>query len=484
MAVDERRIQELVGAVVQRLHQSGGPAPAPLKSDAVKLPKPRVGEDGIFDSIDGCVVAAREAQEKLSHLSLKARGLVLDAMRKAALDNAEHISRLAWQETGMGRYEDKLAKNRLVAVNTPGIEDLRPIAWTGDHGFTLIERAPWGVIGAIAPSTNPTSTIICNCIGMIAAGNAVVFNSHPGAKACSAETIRILNRAIVAAGGPPNLIAAIPEPTIPSAQEMMRHPGVNLLVVTGGPGVVKVAMSHPKKAICAGAGNPPAVVDDTADIEQAGRDIVRGASFDNNVVCVLEKETIVVASVADRLKAAMLKHGAYEIGHAQYRDLKKVIFDEDKGPNEESVVNKNFVGKDAQVILRHIGVDARPEVKLVLVEVDASDTLVWSEQLMPVMPLVRVRDADEAISLGVKAERGLRHTAVMHSKNIDHLSRMAREINSSIFVKNGPSIAGLGFGGEGFTSFSIASPTGEGLTSAKDFTRCRRCAVVDSFRIV
>jgi len=294
----------------------------------------------------------------------------------------------------------------------------------------------------------------------------------------------LLNRAIVGAGGPANLITAAREPTIQSAQHMMKHPGIRLLVVTGGPAVVRVAMNSGKKAICAGPGNPPVVVDETADIDEAALGIITGASFDNNVVCVLEKEIIAVASIADQLKAAMKAHGAHEITSWQMKRLEKVIFREIREPPEESVINKAWVGRDAKVILKEIGIAVGDEVKLVLVEVDRNHPLPWTEQLMPVMPLVRVGSADEAIDLAIAMEGGRRHTAAMYSKHLDHLSRMAREVNCSIFVKNGPSLAGLGFGGEGYSSFSIASPTGEGLTSAKDFSRVRRCTLVDAFRIV
>jgi len=384
----------------------------------------------------------------------------------------------------MGRYEDKIEKNLLVAEKTPGTEDLRPIVYTGDHGLTLVERAPYGVIGAITPSTNPTSTIICNSIGMVAAGNAVVFNCHPGAKAVSVHTVQILNQAIVRAGGPHNLITTVPEPTVESAQRMMKHPGIDLLVVTGGPGVVQVAMNSGKKAICAGPGNPPTVVDETADIEQAAADIIKGASFDNNLVCILEKEIIAVDAVADQLKAAMQKRGVVELTRYQMDRLLKVILAEDHGPGKHGVINKQFVGQNPSVILREIGMTVGDDVRLAIAEVPHDHQLVWTEQLMPIMPLVRVSTTDEAIDLAKTVEQGMRHTATMHSKHLDHLSRMAREMNTSIFVKNGPSLAGLGFGGEGYTSFSIASPTGEGLTSAKDFSRVRRCVLVDAFRIV
>jgi acyl-CoA reductase-like NAD-dependent aldehyde dehydrogenase len=489
LSLDEQRIAEIVQKVVADLRppeakpgglpaSSNGAAPGPAS------PMPAGGLEGVYPDIDAAIAAAATAQKRLVDLPMERRAALISAMRQAATESAPVISRAAWQESGMGRYEDKLEKNLLVAERTPGTEALQAQAWTGDRGLTLVELAPYGVIGAITPSTNPTSTIICNAIGMIAAGNAVVFNAHPGAKDCSAQTVQILNQAIQRAGGPPDVITCPAEPTIESAQHLMRHPTIRLLVVTGGPGVVREAMKSGKKAICAGPGNPPVVVDETADLEQAGRDIVKGASFDNNVVCILEKEIIAVDSIADQLKAVMLQRGAVEISSWQLNRLMKVIMAEDHGPGKHGVINKAFVGKSPNVILREIGVNVDESVRLVVVETDAQHQLVWTEQLMPVMPLVRVRNAGEAIELAKAVEQGMGHTAMIHSKNLDVLSRMSREINTSIFVKNGPSLAGLGFGGEGFTSFSIASPTGEGITSALDFARVRRCTLVDAFRIV
>jgi aldehyde dehydrogenase len=466
----ERIVQEVVRGLRPGLQGSGGPADDSL---------------GIFPDVDSAVQAAELAFRQLDLLPLARRKDIVRHMRQAARDHAQVLAYEAWQETGMGRYEDKIEKNLLVADKTPGSEILEPVAWSGDRGLTLTERAPYGVIASITPSTNPTATILNNAIGMIAAGNSVVFNVHPMAKMVSAHTVAILNQAIRQAGGPLNLVTCTAEPTIESAQELMRHPGVRLVVVTGGGAVVREAMRSGKKAICAGPGNPPIIVDETANIEQAARDIVKGASFDNNIICTDEKEIIVVEAVADQLKAAVKARGAVEITSWQLSRLLKVILQEDRGPGEHAVVDKAWVGKNAGHILKEIGVDASDEVRLVLAEVDnPRHQLVWTEQLMPVIPLVRVRNADEAIDLAMEAEHGYRHTAVMHSKNLDNLSRMAREFGGSIFVKNGPNLAGLGYGGEGFTSFSIATPTGEGMTTARDFTRVRRCTLVDSFRIV
>ena len=347
-----------------------------------------------------------------------------------------------------------------------------------------MESAPYGVIAAITPTTNPTSTIICNTIGMVAAGNSVVFNVHPNSTNVCCLNIQLINKAIVNAGGPPNLVTGIAKPTIESAQQLMTHKGVRLLVVTGGPGVVKAAMASGKRAICAGPGNPPVVVDETADIQKAAADIVFGASLDNNIICTDEKEVFVVDSVADELLRAMQVNKTFLLNQSQLQQIEKVIFTDMRGPRKPGVINKKFIGKSANVILEQIGVNVDNSVRLVVADVDVDHPLIWTEQMMPVLPVARVRNADEGIDLSVKAEHGFRHTASMHSKNIEKLSKMARAMNCSIFVKNGPNAAGLGYGGEGYCSFSIASPTGEGLTGPHSFTRVRRCTLVDYFRIV
>ncbi len=489
----DQQVDLIARRVLERLAGQGGsqpPAPAtpPIAcGEAHRRSRPgpsAVGAAGAFPDVDQAVEAATRAFHEFENVSLATRGDIIASIRESMLANAESLAREAHAETGLGRWEDKVVKNRLVTRKTRGTEDLTPLALTGDRGLTLTEWAPYGVIASITPSTNPTSTIICNAIGMIAAGNAVVFNVHPMAKKVSLRNIALLNEAITRAGGPANLVTTVADPTIESAQALMKHPGVRLLVVTGGPGVVEAAMKSGKRAICAGPGNPPVVVDETADIAQAARDVVRGASFDNNVICTDEKEAFVVASVADQFLKAMPAHGAVVLNAAQTRQIENVIFKQRRRPPESSVVDRDLIGKNAGVILERIGLRVGDEVRLAVIDVDRNHPLVWTEQLMPVFPVVRVQSADEGIDLAVAAEGGRRHTASMHSRNIDKLSRMARLINCSIFVKNGPCYAGLGEGGEGFSSFSIASPTGEGMTGPRSFTRHRRCVLVDHFRIV
>jgi len=440
--------------------------------------------DGIFETIDDAVAAARRAFMSYREMGLEARRVIVEAMRSSMLKEGERLAYLAREETGLGRAEDKVIKNRMVTTNTPGPEDLEPHVVTGDAGMMITEYAPYGVIGSITPTTNPTSTIINNAISMISAGNAVVFNVHPNASQVSVANVKLLNRAIVGAGGPSDLITATPHPTWESARDLMHHSDIRVLLVTGGPGVVKEALKTNKKVIAAGPGNPPSVVDQTADVSAAGRDIVRGASFDNNVICTDEKTTIVIDSVAGALVQSMTANGAYRLKEHELKRLERVIFKEMGPPNKPGVINPEFIGKNAGRILSEIGINVGDDVRLAIAEVPQAHSLVWTEQMMPVMPVVRVRGIDEAIELAVRSEHGFRHTASIHSTNVDTITRMARAMNCSIFVANGPNFSGLGEGGEGFTSFSIASPTGEGLTRPRHFARARRVSVVGALRIV
>jgi propionaldehyde dehydrogenase len=484
--LSESEIAAIIDRVRGRVEAAEGRArvgPSLVAADSIATSAVEL-RDGIFETIDDAVAAARRAFQSSRELGLETRKVIVASMREAMLAEGERLAYLAREETGLGRAEDKVIKNRLVTTRTPGPEDLEPHVVTGDSGMMVTEYAPYGVIGSITPTTNPTSTIINNAISIVSSGNAVTFNVHPNAKAVSVENIQALNRAIVTAGGPGDLITAIANPTLESAQRLMAHPDVPVLLVTGGPGVVREALSMPKKAITAGPGNPPAVVDQTADVEQAGRDIVAGASFDNNIICTDEKTTIVVDTVGDRLLQAMAAGGAYRLKEHELRRVERLVFKELGPPNKPGIIDPRWIGQDAARILGEVGIDAPEGVRLIVAEVPNDHSLVWTEQMMPVMPVTRVGNVEAAIDLAVRSEHRFRHTASIHSTNVDTITRMARAMNCSIFVANGPNFAGLGEGGEGFTSFSIASPTGEGLTRPRTFSRIRRVTVVGALRIV
>lgn len=485
MQLDEKRIQEIVEQVLEKLqgnrraHETSSAQLAHVKpiSTSILVPRYKEGRYGVFPDVDSAVAAAKDAFERLNQLPLELRDKIINAMREVTRRNVTELSQRTVEETGLGRIEDKIKKNLLAANKTPGREILKTEAWTGDDGLTLTERAPYGVIGSITPCTNATETIICNAIGMVAAGNSVVFNTHPSAKKISNYYIGLLNQATISVGGPENLLTVVGEPTIESANQLMEHKDISLVVVTGGPGVVKVAMSKQKKVIAAGPGNPPALIDETAHIDRAARHLVLGASLDNNIVCVVEKEFLAVSSIYKRLREALVREGAYLLRSSLIPRLEQVVV-EDNGPN------KAFVGKDASYILQHIGIRTTAQPRIILCEVDEAHPFVQHELLMPVIPLLEVRDAEHGIEVAKRVEHGFRHTAVIHSTNIDNMHTMAKVMNCSIFVKNAPSYAGLGLGGEGYASFTIASPTGEGLTCALHFSRQRRCVLKDYFRIV
>ncbi|MDX5475801.1 MAG: aldehyde dehydrogenase EutE [Bacillaceae bacterium] len=476
MSINETDIKKMVEQVLQQLgNASDVTAQTASTSSNIRL------ENGVFATVDEAVTAAKIAWEKLRILPLATRTAMVEKMREVSRAHAEELAQLAVQETGLGRVQDKIAKNLLAANKTPGVEDIVSTTYSGDNGLTLVEYAPIGVFGSITPTTNPAATVINNSISLVSAGNAVVYNPHPSAKQVSIKTIQLLNEAIVAAGGPENTLTSVANPNIETSNEVMKHPGINALVVTGGGIVVKAAMAAGKKVIAAGPGNPPVVVDETAIISKAASDIVTGASFDNNVLCTAEKEVFVVEKVANSLKSEMVKNGAFELKGFQ---LEKVLAKVLVNNNGKYYPNKDFVGKDASVILQAAGIQAPNDVKILITETKADHPLVVTEMLMPILPIVRVPDVDKAIELAIIAEKGNRHTAIMHSQNVTNLTKMAKEIQATIFVKNGPSVSGLGYESEGFTTLTIAGPTGEGLTSAKTFTRQRRCVLVDSFRII
>ncbi|MEK9144900.1 MAG: aldehyde dehydrogenase, partial [Elusimicrobiota bacterium] len=425
------------------------------------------------------------AQEEFQSLGLEQRGKIIRAMRRAGVANAEPLAKLAHQETGLGRWQDKVQKNLIVSLKTPGIEVLKALAYTGDKGLTLVEYAPFGVVAVVTPSTNPTSTILNNSISILAGGNAAVFSPHPASVRCVRETMRLLNEAITAAGGPANLLTTVEPASQETTRALLAHPDTRVNLVTGGPAIVKVAMTVGKtcKTIAAGPGNPPAVVDETALLPKAAEDIVTGASFDNGVLCTAEKQAIVVEAVKARFLEALRRDArAFELSPAQTDALTKLVIVEGGRGCKDPRLNRDFVGKDAAFLARGIGLSVPEPTRLLWCEVPNDHPLVWTEQLMPFFPVTSVKDVDAAIELAYHTEGYNHHTASMHSMSVDHLTRMGRRMACSIFVKNAPTFFGLGMG-EGYATMSIGTPTGDGLTQATHFVRPLQCSLVGYFRI-
>lgn len=472
--IDEKLVAKVVGEVLARLKTQ----PAPAASSQ--------GSFGVYEDMNAAVAAAQRSFLKLKEGGMTARKKAIAVIRKLCVQKAKEWGEIEFQETKIGRLDHKIEKLGICGDLVPGVEMLDRMAFSGDSGLTVIDYAPWGVIGAITPSTHSVPTLTGNAINMVAAGNAVVYNTHPSAAKCAAIAIREYNQAIFAETGISDLLTTVVKPTLDTFDAMCKHPDVKLLCVTGGPAVVAAAMKTGKRAVCAGPGNPPVVVDETADLDHAARSIIQGASYDNNLLCIGEKEVFVVASVADKLMEALRKAGAVQLDARQVEALaeKAFVFPQGKGAGcPHPVVNRDLVGRDAAVLAKAIGLDVPASTQLLFGETKADHIFVDEEQMMPFIPIVRVPDVNAAIAEAIKAEHGYKHTGIMHSQNIRNLTKMAQEIDTTLFIKNGPCMTGLGLGGEGFLSFSIATPTGEGVTTPMTFTRSRRCVMVENLNL-
>ena len=478
MQTSEHAIRQVVQEVLSQLSQQAGAPQA-----ATPMPTRVPGDWGVFNNVDAAVAAAQQGFEQLSATPVESRRTAVELVKRICEDQAEELGRLELEETKIGRLDHKIAKLKLVR-SIPGTEFLRSDAVSGDAGLTVTEYAPFGVIGAITPVTHSLPTLAGNFVNMVAAGNTIVVNPHPAGANIAAEGVRRFNKAIFETTGLQNLVTIIGNPTVESAQAIFDHRGVRVAVVTGGPAVARAALKSPKRAIVAGPGNPPVVVDETADIENAARSIVTGAAFDNNLLCIGEKEVFAVSAIFDQLMTAVSNSGGYRLNPQQTAQLTSLAFGPPKEPGGHHVLNRDFIGQDAAWLASQIGLSIPQNVQILFGETDEHNPFVPEEQMMPFVPFVRVADVDTAIAMAKKYEHGFGHTAIIHSNNVKTITKMGRIMNTTLYVKNGPCTAGLGIGGEGYPSFSIATPTGEGVTNPLTFTRQRRCAMADGLRII
>lgn len=470
--INETQLQEIINKVLINLQGETQTA----QDDSSNQAPRQTGLLGVFEDMNEAIKAASDAQEIMQKLSMDSREKIISNIRRKTVENAEVMANMAVEETKMGNVGHKILKHQLLAEKTPGTEDIITTAWSGDRGLTLVEMGPFGVIGAITPCTNPSETVLCNSIGMIAGGNTVVFNPHPGAIGVSNFAINLVNEASVEAGGPSNIAVSVLKPTLATSDVMIKHESIPLIVATGGPGVVTTVLSAGKRGIGAGAGNPPVLVDETADIKKAAEDIVNGCTFDNNLPCIAEKEVVAVSEIFEELVFYMIENGCYVVSKEEQEKLLNLVLKDHK-------LNRECVGKDARTLLSMIGIKASENIRCIIFEGEKEHPLIDEELMMPILGIVRAKDIDDAIEKAVWLEHGNRHSAHMHSKNVDNLTRFGKAIDTAIFVKNGPSYAALGYGGEGFCTFTIASRTGEGLTSARTFTKQRRCVMAESLCI-
>jgi acyl-CoA reductase-like NAD-dependent aldehyde dehydrogenase len=501
-AVNDTLIRDVVAEVLGKLGGTSAPAAKPLPAPSAPPPAPEPscdcgtrnistvnvalrGKFGVFQDTNEACAAAQEAYLQLKQKGIEARRKIEEIVKTLAEKNAGAWGKLEFDETKIGRLDHKIEKLKIIKL-VPGVDWLRPDGRSGDHGITLEEYTPFGVVGAVTPSTHSVPTMSGNIVNITAAGNAVVFNPHPGAARCAAHAVRACNEAIYRETGIENIACIIEKPTLESFNAICKHESVRLLLVTGGPAVVKAAMQTGKRAICAGPGNPPVFVDDTCCLKRAARAIIAGAAYDNNLLCIGEKEVFVLDHVADTLMQQMSENGAMKLNSTQLDRLTKAAFTITNGKGggcAQASVNRDFIGQDPIVLARAAGVDLRPDTQLLFAETDANHPFVEEEQMMPFVPIVRVKSVEEGIEHALEAEHGYKHTSIIHSRDVENMTAMARALDTTLFIKNGPCMAGLGLGGEGYLSYSIATPTGEGVTNPRTFTRVRRCVMVDQLRI-
>ena len=463
--IDEKQIEEIVSQVLRTLQQEGSTTAAPT---------PVVGASssraGVFATAAEAIAAAKTAQAAFVKLGFAKRREIIEAIKAVSLANAKRLADLAVEDTNMGNAAHKVMKNEGAVTLSPDVDDLISEAISGDEGTLLIEYVPFGVINSITPTTNPTSTVINHAIIMLSAGNAVVFSPHPNARDCTEETMHVINEAIVKAGAPPNLLTSVADASLRTAKEIMEHPDIAMLVATGGASVVRAALSSGKKTIAAGPGNPPAIVDETADIDQAAKHVIAGTSFDNNLLCIGEKALFVVESVANETVQALTQNNGHLLSASQLEDLESVV-------TEKGESNKEYIGKDATTILNAAGITGPAGTVAIVVEVPADHNFVINEYLMPILPVVRCRDFDEALAGAIRAEGGRGHTAVLHTNNSKRITQFNKAMDCTVVVINAPSYASCGLEGEGFLAMTIAGPTGEGYTRPRTFTRQRRLTI-------
>ena len=467
--IDEKQIEEIVSQVLKTLQQGGSTAVQPTLSAGASASS----RAGVFATAAEAIAAAKTAQAAFVKLGFAKRREIIEAIKTVSLANAERLADLAVQDTNMGNAAHKVMKNEGAVTLSPGVDDLISEAISGDSGTLLIEYVPFGVINSITPTTNPTSTVINHAIIMLSAGNSVVFSPHPNARDCTEETMHVINEAIVKAGAPPNLLTSVANASLRTAKEIMEHPDIAMLVATGGASVVRAALSSGKKTIAAGPGNPPAIIDETADVQEAAKHVIAGTSFDNNLLCIGEKALFVIESVANETVRELTQNGGHLLNESQREALEAVV-------TEKGESNKAYIGKDATTILNAAGITAPAQTDAIVVEVPADHAFVINEYLMPILPVVRCRDFDEALAGAVRAEGGRGHTAVLHTNNTQRITQFNKAMDCSVVVINAPSYASCGLEGEGFLAMTIAGPTGEGFTRPRTFTRQRRLTIANN----
>ena len=395
----------------------------------------------VKEMIDNLVERAKKASEEYLKLDQQTVDKITKAMAMAGLEHHMELAKMAVEETGRGIYEDKITKNMFateyVYHSIKHEKTVGVINKNEEEGYSEIAE-PVGIIAGVTPVTNPTSTTMFKSIISAKTRNVIIFGFHPSAQKCSSEAARILRDAAVSAGAPKDCILWIEKPSILATRTLMNHPGVDLILATGGTGMVKSAYSCGKPALGVGPGNVPCYIDKTAKLKTSVNDLVMSKSFDNGMICASEQAVIVDKDIYQEFERLMREAGCYFVSPEEKRKLQESMFEyrEDIGYKLKS----NVPGQSPYKIAKDAGFEIPIDTKVIVVyeEEIGRDYPFSKEKLSPVLTYYIVNNEEEGIN---KAERllefgGLGHSAVIHSENKETILKFSKTMKAGRIIVN------------------------------------------------
>ena len=402
-------------------------------------------ETKIKAMIDELVEKAKQASKEYMKLNQEQVNEIIKKMSMAGLDNHMKLAKMAVEETGRGIYEDKITKNMFATeyiyhsikyAKTVGV-----INENEEEGYEEIAE-PVGIIAGVTPVTNPTSTTMFKSIIAAKTRNVIIFGFHPSAQKCSVEAAKILREAAISAGAPENCILWIEEPSITATNMLMNHPDINLILATGGTGMVKAAYSCGKPALGVGPGNVPCYIEKTAKLKTSVNDLVLSKSFDNGMICASEQAVIVDREIASEFENLMVDAGCYFLNQEEKEKLLESMFNKEKG----CALNSDIVGKSPSLIARRAGFEVPENTKVIVVpETGVGTDFPFSkEKLSPVLAYYIVENSEQGIDLADKLIKfgGLGHSASIHSENKDIIRKFSNVVKAGRIIINSPSTHG------------------------------------------
>lgn len=399
----------------------------------------------IKDMIDGLVQRAKKASEEYMKLDQDTVNNIIKEMSMAGLDNHMKLAKMAVEETGRGIYEDKITKNMFATEyiyhNIKYEKTVGIISENEEEGYEEIAE-PIGIIAGVTPVTNPTSTTMFKSIIAAKTRNVIIFGFHPSAQNCSVEAATILRDAAVKAGAPEDCILWIDKPSVEATNQLMHHPDVNLILATGGTGMVKAAYSCGKPALGVGPGNVPCYIEKSAKLKTSVNDLVMSKSFDNGMICASEQAVIVDEDIAWDFETLMKEAGCYFVSEEEKERLEKAMFDEAKG----NTLIGSIAGQSPYNIAKMANIDVPENTKvLVVYETGVGAEHPFSrEKLSPVLAYYKVKNSEEGIELAEKLLEfgGLGHSAAIHSENKEIINEFAERVKVGRIIVNSPSTHG------------------------------------------